>query len=1384
MNVQLPIIKCKVQHATAHILLDTGSTANFVAENTKVGSYLINSFSKILERNVCIMVNGLNGKSRFTTSLIEISLGTPYHFKFNAFKVPHIQFSSEAEGSENFKGNNNKGHKISPTGSIDVLLGVVDTCRILLGKPRRICSGLFEMSSRLGPALCGAAGTETLDRVRNDQGVFLLSTLDNSQGNLREILARMWNIELMPLDNEPSTLTRDEAIAVHRVNDVLSYDHSNNRFITGLLWRDKPELLNNYKSARARFENLLKQLRANPKLKEAYVMAIREFFQMNVVESVSDPNATDPDRSDLFYLPHRPVYDENRVSTKCRPVFDASAKTPSKKSLNECLVPGPPLQINILAIEVRFRTNKFILIGDISKMFLQINVREEDRDFLRFLWKDPDAKGPPEIFRWKAVVFGNTDSPFLALNSLKRIIKMKLEDPKVTPIERRACQILDRDTYVDDITIASNDREEVVQLYHAVQNVLALGSFQVKKWASNDPEILRQLDQSTLAPTEIVNGKLVSSVTATLGVQWDPINDIITFAKNAQDHLTNEDTMTSVASLLAKPFDPAGIMSPFILKARFVMKRCHELSLKWRQDLPDELLSEWHRWVQQLPELEQLTFPRYVPFNETTKIVIFSDASDVGYGAVAYCYTFSKQTRKWDANILCARSRVAPLNRLLTLPQKELQAALVAAEIGLFLKEELKVPTENMIFFSDSEITLWWLTKPPDVLTPFVANRVSKIQGWNFKFQYVNTKENPADICSRSCDVSVLKGAFWQKGPTWLKLPINQWPKQKIDFSKIDRSDGMKKRHLFTYSNVVETVSLTSPILHPVNNPKKIGEKEIWPTIEELLKPGAATRISFEKYYSNYRDLIRRTAWIFFTFRKWKIFKRNNEGNSEARTNLSKFDGPVKINQTDLENAKLYWIRFTQRESFLQEILALESGQPLKKSSRLLAFDPFLDKQGILRVGGRLSYSELSREQKHPILLPKKHVFSKMLAWHAHVTNLHFGLDQWFFYLRQEYFILGARQLLRSLIRYCLTCKRLTKRFHHPQMSNLPDARLTLSAQCPPFTHVGTDLTGAITLKGDGRGQASKKAYIVIFTCMATRAIYADIMLSNQTQDFLMAFKRLVGTEGRPRYLYSDSASYYLRAKEEMKESFENLNEAMQEASREFGFSWHTNVPYAPHEGGVWERMVKTLKQCLLRVSRHAYLTQLEFTTVLKECTAILNDRPLVSQSASSLEVITPSLLSRGRLMRVLPDKFGDSVLPGSNKTRERWQHREAVIEHFFKLWKRNYVMGLQQRRKWFTPTPDIKEGDIVVLHKEMTKRGHWPLAKVVRVVRGRNDAVRHIELSIPQTDSKGKPKAPRIIERSVRYVCPLELAGSKDDFPVEGEEDALSITSEVESIE
>ena len=300
-------------------------------------------------------------------------------------------------------------------------------------------------------------------------------------------------------------------------------------------------------------------------------------------------------------------------------------------------------------------------------------------------------------------------------------------------------------------------------------------------------------------------------------------------------------------------------------------------------------------------------------------------------------------------------------------------------------------------------------------------------------------------------------------------------------------------------------------------------------------------------------------------------------------------------------------------------------------------------------------------------------------------------------------------------------------------------------------------------MKAGARGQSTQKAYVVIYTCMATRAIFADIVLSQSTEAFLMSFKRLIATEGRPKHVYSDSAPYYLRANAELKECMDTLDATLEHASLEYEFEWHHNVPLGAHEGGVWERMIKTLKQALLKSCRHALLSYEEFITILKECTALLNDRPLINKTTDAIDVITPSLLTRGRLLRNVPDTFGDSLIPGKEEAKGRWRHRAQVMNHFFDLWKRNYVLGLQERSKWFTTKPNIRVGDVVVLHKEMTKRGFWPLARVVEIVKGRNDAIRHIKIAVPHIEGGADVhRPPQILERSVRFVCPLELADSR----------------------
>ena len=751
-------------------MLDTGSSVNFVATR-QVGRRLLNfqiepsSVFKEVQKDVNIAICNLEGKRNRKTKIVNFGLSKPDGLKVEAYVVDRIHSFEELNLPESIT----KQFQMDQTyprakGKVDLLLGIIDTLKLLTAKHISISDTLALLPTCYGHVPCG----QEIIKNMTTKSAGSHATYLTSAEVLNKTLEKMWEIEKFPLDETPSSLTRDEARAIERINDCMKYDSKERRFVTGLLWRDKPNLCNNYLSAKARLDTLLRRLRANPELKKAYVDAIQEYMDMHVVEIVIDPRAKEPSRKDLYFLPHRAVYDETRVSTKCRIVFDASAKTSNKLSLNDNLVCGPALQLSILAIEIRFRTQKYILIGDIGKMFLQIRIQEEDRDYLRFLWKDPDSKGEPQIWRWNSLIFGAADSPFQAIKAIKTLVADRLKEPNLTELDRKVCEVLDQNTYVDDLTITSNSCDEAYQLYQGVTNLLSRANFQVKKWASNSPELLKRMDPNSLAPTEVdlhsSENNVISADTSTLGVQWEPKTDYIHYSRCKNIAEENENTMTSVASLLAKPFDPLGLLSPFILQARFVMKECHVERLKWQDELPDHLQEEWLKWVQQLSNLDKVKFPRYIPLDETSTIAIFCDASENGYGAVAYCRT-RKDTKNWASQVLCARARVAPSKRLLTIPKKELAACLTAAELGQFLHEELKIDKTRFHFFSDSNICLFQLTKPLNVLTPFVANRVEKIRNWGFSFEYVNTKENPGDICSRGSNLLDFKLNQMEKWP-------------------------------------------------------------------------------------------------------------------------------------------------------------------------------------------------------------------------------------------------------------------------------------------------------------------------------------------------------------------------------------------------------------------------------------------------------------------------------------------------------------------------------------------------------------------------------------------------------------------------------------------
>ena len=122
-----------------------------------------------------------------------------------------------------------------------------------------------------------------------------------------------------------------------------------------------------------------------------------------------------------------------------------------------------------------------------------------------------------------------------------------------------------------------------------------------------------------------------------------------------------------------------------------------------------------------------------------------------------------------------------------------------------------------------------------------------------------------------------------------------------------------------------------------------------------------------------------------------------------------------------------------------------------------------------------------------------------------------------------------------------------------------------------PFTHVGVDFTGSIQVKMSPKATTKQPAYIALFTCLKSRAIHLELVLSNHTEEFIMAFKRMAG-KGMPTHVYSDNAQTFKRGEKELREQVSRANKDLHAFAEKYRFQWHFSTQLASHTGGVWER--------------------------------------------------------------------------------------------------------------------------------------------------------------------------------------------------------------------
>ncbi|GFY10115.1 DUF1758 domain-containing protein [Trichonephila clavipes] len=334
-------------------------------------------------------------------------------------------------------------------------------------------------------------------------------------------------------------------------------------------------------------------------------------------------------------------------------------------------------------------------------MYRQILVDPNQRDLQRIMWKT-SADAPVKTYKLATVTYGTVSAPFLATRTLKALAdEEKAEFPD-------AADVICNDSYMDDILSGESTLEGAKKLQTRLSQLLQRGGFELHKWVSNSPELLKDLSASSY----VFDKEFQDAPVKTLGMLWDPKVDCLTYKVKISDkvNFSKRDVLSEIARL----YDPLGLIGPIVTKAKIFIQELWKIKLDWSEQLPPDAMEEWMNFYQKLSKVNNFKIPRCILLPATIRIEIhgFSDASERAYAAVVYIKCFNESGQS-QTRLLCSKSRVAPL-KTLTIPR--------VAEIQALSKD--------------------------------------------YHWKHVSSKNNPADLISRGCNVDeLLKNEMWFSGP-------------------------------------------------------------------------------------------------------------------------------------------------------------------------------------------------------------------------------------------------------------------------------------------------------------------------------------------------------------------------------------------------------------------------------------------------------------------------------------------------------------------------------------------------------------------------------------------------------------------------------------------
>ena len=1409
----LPLINIPVQtkQGTKEIcaLIDTGSDESYIS--TPILDRI--SYKKTdTKQQFCIQTT--NGRKNMQAYVATITLQKPANnIKFLNLYIQENQLSISQKPDEKLAGDKELNSAMaSKQLEIHVIIGVDLIWQLVDHISIKRNMGLIKFHTCFGTTYAGMRSLTSLyqhasvvvpvtairEIVRKTIHQYAVQKVCQSIESLSKALGKLWSMETFENDWDETGLSEGEKKAVDRVKKECILDPKTKRFVTSILLKDNPNLVNNWYRALAQARTLHRSMRKDPKKKKIFEDKMNEFKEHDCIKQVQTKQ---PEKDEAYYVPSRLVQNDKSPTTPYRLTANASSPTASHESVNSEVLPTPVPTGVIAKIMLQNRKHKYILCYDVRKMYIQIAIAENQQKWLRFVWMNPNEDDPtPEVWAFTKLIWGLSTAAFISAYCIEELIRMCMEDPASTPREKKNAMIMYNSIYVDDVSICLNSQQELWEFWVDTEKLLAQGSFPIGKAVSNSSELLKKIPEDQRLPVDEINGELVSQDSSVLGYPMHWKTDSISFEKYKTLGEEFNGTFRSLVSIVARIYDPLGLTGPLQFTARLTARSCFKIKMKWDEKIgkiSEEEQKQFEKWIADLYHLKDFRVPRYFENNSDSEYYFYSDASQVGICSVAYCRT-KLGNGTFDSNLVAARCTPASLkhSESMTIPKLELQSTLQCTRLWEFVSDALEIEKKQCHFRNDNVAALWWLRGVPDKLICFVANRVRKIQSKGLTFEYVKTHENPADIGTRPAFVDDIKSTLWLKGPEHLRM--DKVPISKVDFDAMKNSDmGVKKQYtlvaLLTISchatkKCHKKCTRTERLPLNLNNFSRLDEATrriaiiSWAIDKWITHIKTYARCSFREGRIAYRPRTEEHGYssivdkqkLRCTVKRWQ----------KPPDKSKKHIGHIPIEMRHKKLAERLLIKQMQEEYFEVELARLlgakKNNHPphINHKSPLYGITPHLDEHNIIRVCGRLHSSTRQSNEKHPIIVHHKSPLSNLIIMKCHEEQRHAPYGVTLTQVRLKYWILRAVSATKQALQKCITCQKATNPCMRQSLGPFKAERYVTSAE---RTTVVIDYSGAFTIRQvkDENGKSGFfKAYIVIYLQLNTRFIYLDVVENNTTASFLESFESYCNTYGRPAKCMTDAAGYFKKAAKTLRKQNKlsaELEQTWAEIQAKTDVTWEFNPPYSPHKGADWERNLKTVKQLLHRVleptnttdpkSRSYWPLNIKnFKNILTHIASIMNSRPLHAPDGTGLNMenyITPARLVFGHDLLQAPAGLDEcDNLPYD--IRDMMKHRKEIVQKYWNLFMEEYIPSLQKQHRWGQPEMNIRLNQIVYIKPRQQiglKRPFWKMARVVKITKDLKGLVRNIHVFLPvKYTSKGTRILNSVISMPVQHCVPLEL--------------------------